>query len=277
MIELARRAVELRVGLGDVDLPQRDLAVRPGHFEGAVGEAPVLVFLGQLQAGGAALADAGDQVERDRLRGSSVMRWRMATMGSSTDPWLPESGAGVAQRLRVGHAVAAADEARAVRFVRNRSEPSRAVHRHQVQHPRRLLAARARPARAQDRLPRGHDLGLHEQVAERRMQRVRGSGGEHHFGVAGHLDGPRAAGAVGDAHPAQLDVILGRHDDLGVRVEIRVVAAEFHALLGEDRFVGFGALQRRLEGGGPDLAARRRRAGSRTCPRDRWWRPRASA
>ena len=43
-------AVELRVGLGGVELPQHHLAVRPRQVEDAVGQMPVLVLLGQAQA-----------------------------------------------------------------------------------------------------------------------------------------------------------------------------------------------------------------------------------
>ena len=67
------------------------------------------------------------------------------------------------------------------------------VHGQQVAHPRRVLVGRARPARAQDRLQRGHQLGLHEQVAEGRMQRVGQRRRQHHLGVAGQLDRARAA------------------------------------------------------------------------------------
>ena len=240
--------VELRIGFGDVDLPQRDLAVRPGHLESAIGKATVLVLLRQVQAGGAALADAGDQVERCRLQ-----RLEGEALPDGDDrvqhgAFAARERAVIAQRLRVAHAVAAADETRPVGFV-GHLRGLRAVQRHQMQHPGRRFLARARPARAQDGLPGVHDLGLHEQVAERRVQGVRGSGGEHHFRIAGHFDGAARAGAVGDANPAQFDVILGRHHDFRVGVELRVVAAELHPLLGEDRFVGFGALQCRLEGG----------------------------
>ena len=38
---------------------------------------------------------------------------------------------------------------------------------------------------------------------------VGGGGGEHHLGIAGHLQMACAATAIGDADPAQLNVILG--------------------------------------------------------------------
>jgi hypothetical protein len=42
-----------------------------------------------------------------------------------------------------------------------------------MQHPGRLLALGAGSSRAEDRSLPAMDLGLHEEIAERRMQRVR--------------------------------------------------------------------------------------------------------
>ena len=64
---------------------------------------------------------------------------------------------------------------------------------HQVEHPWRLLAEGARPTSAQDRLSLPQDLGLDEQVAESRMQRVGGRRRDHHLGVAGDVDFPAVA------------------------------------------------------------------------------------
>ena len=141
---------------------------------------------------------------------------------------MPDSGRIVAKRLWVGHAVAAANESRAIRFVRRFSDgPS--MHRHEVHQARYGFAVRARTARAQDRLSRADDLGLYEQIGERRVERVRGSRGEDHFRVADDVDGPRPACEVGDAHSSQLDVVFGRDDDLGVGFEILVTAAKLDA------------------------------------------------
>ena len=62
-------AVELRIGFGDVELAQHDLAVRPRHLERAIGEPPVLVLLHQGEACGAILADAGHEIDGHRLLG----------------------------------------------------------------------------------------------------------------------------------------------------------------------------------------------------------------
>jgi hypothetical protein len=136
------------------------------------------------------------------------------------------------------------------------------VHRHQVQHPRRLFVERARPARAQDGAPLAQDLGLHEEIAEGRMQRIGRRRCDHHFGVTGDLDGAALPRAIGDAHPAQFDVVLRRDDDLGMGLESParrcdgIAAAELGAALGEDRLVALGPLARRLMAGRPEGAAR---------------------
>ena len=65
----------------------------------------------------------------------------------------------------------------------------RAVHRDQVEHPRRLLLGRARPARARGwRSAARQHLGLHEQLAERRVRGIGRRWREHDLGVAGELD-----------------------------------------------------------------------------------------
>ncbi len=67
----------------------------------------------------------------------------------------------------------------------------RAVHGHQVKHPRHLLVLRTRTASAEDCVPTPEDLGLHEQVAECGVQRIGSRGRENHLGVARDVDRPR--------------------------------------------------------------------------------------
>ncbi|MCK7491006.1 MAG: hypothetical protein MZW92_03845 [Comamonadaceae bacterium] len=62
-----KASIELRVGLGGVDLPQEHLAVCPCQVKDAVCEAPVLVFLHEAQADVAGFADAGDNIDRCRF------------------------------------------------------------------------------------------------------------------------------------------------------------------------------------------------------------------
>ena len=269
-------AVELRVRLAGVQLPQHDLGVCRGQREHAIGETPVLVLAHERQAGGARLGHARDDVDRDRLvRLEHVAaadrddRIEHRTLAARERP-------GLAHRARVGGRPPAAEEAQPVGLVREGAAGRRAVRRHEMEHPGRRLAARARAPRAEDGALVRDDLGLDEEVAERRVQRVGGRGGERHLRVARHLDRPARAAAVGQAQPAQLDIVLGRHGDLGVALDLVRPAAELGAGLGEHRLEPIGRL--RASAGAPWTRRRRsRRPGcSRTspsCPRSR---PRAS-
>ena len=250
-----KASVELRVGLGGVDLPQEHLAVRPRELEDAVREPPILVLLHQAQRRVAGFADARDDVDRRRL-----FRLERDPVADRDDR-IEHRALGarerreIAHRLRIGNGVAAPDETHAVGFVGDIGD-LRAVHGHQMQQPGRRLVPGARPPGAEDRLARSDDLGLDEEVAEGRMQRVRDRRCEHDFRVTRHLDLPGHARAVGDADPAQLDVVLRRYRDLGVHVEVEVAAAELRSRLREDRLVVVRPLEGRLMRGGPDLPAR---------------------
>ena len=68
----------------------------------------------------------------------------------------------------------------------------RAVRRHEVEHPGRRLAARTRAPRAEDGALVRDDLGLHEEVAERRVQRV---GGGRRPAPPPRSSSPRSSGA----------------------------------------------------------------------------------
>ena len=120
------------------------------------------------------------------------------------------------------------------------------MHAHQMKHPRRLLFDGACTTRAKNRLSFPDDLGLHEKIAERRMEGVGGCRRENHLGVAGDVDRPRTAGAVRDVDTPDLDIVFGRHDDLGMRLEIEIPAPKFRPPLREDRFIVFGLLERGL-------------------------------
>ena len=54
------------------------------------------------------------------------------------------------------------------------------MHRHHVRHIGRLLALGAGPASAEDRSLLAQDLGLHKEIAECRMQCVRGRRRQNH-------------------------------------------------------------------------------------------------
>ena len=95
------------------------------------------------------------------------------------------------------------------------------------------------------------------------MQRVRGRRCDHDFGVTGNLDLPALSRAVGDANPAQFDIVLGRYDDFGMGLDVclvspgthGIVAPELGAPLGENRLIILRSLERRLMGGRPKRAA----------------------
>ena len=109
---------------------------------------------------------------------------------------------------------------------------------------------------------------MHEQIAECRMQRVRGGRRDHHFGIAGDFDFPARPGPIGDPHPAQLDIVLWRDDDFGVGLDLafaiacttdriqRVATAELGPPLGEDRLIPARLPECRLMGDRPEGPAR---------------------
>ena len=247
-------SVGLRLGLADVDLAERHLAVRPGQVDDAVGEVAVAVLVREVQAVLAVGADAHHEVEVHGLLGQEPdavpdrddrVEHRARAAGE-----LPLA----IERRRTGRRSPPADEARAV-GLEGGALARAVVHGQQVEHPGRRLVRAPRPPRADDRVARGDDLGLHEQLAEGGMEAVGDRGRQHHLGVARHLDRARDAAAVGDARAAELDVVLGRDHDLGVRLPAVQAPAEFDAGLGEDRLVGLVGFERGLERRRPDPAA----------------------
>ena len=247
--------IQLRIGLGGIDLPQRHPAVRPRQIEDAVRQVPILVFSGEAQGGIARLGDAGRDVNRRRL-----LRIESHPVSDRDDrvqnrALLAGQPAGIGHRLRGGDRASASDERHAVGLVGN-VQRFDSVDGHQVEHPGRVLLQRTGSPRAQDGLPLRDDLRLHEEIGERRMQRVRGRRRESDFRVTRDLDRPPRPRTVGDAKSAQFDVVFRRDDDLGMRFESVVAPAKFGARFGEYRLVVRRALPRRLMRGRPELAAR---------------------
>ena len=247
-------AVKLRVGLGGIELPQHHLAVGPRQVEYAIGEAAVLILFDQAEHRVARIGHSAHDIDRRRVAGID-----RDLLANRRDRIEHRSGrarqrAAAQQRARRGQRAAASDKAHAVGFERRRAGV--AMHRHQLERYRRVLVARARPARAQNRGAPLDDLGLHEQVAERGVQRVGCRRRQHHFGIARDFYRAARAAAVGDAHAAQLDVVLGRNDDLGMRLDIEIAPAKLGAAFGEDRLVVLGGAQRGLVRDRPELAAR---------------------
>src|SRR5512141_895171 len=115
-------------------------------------------------------------------------------------------------------------------------------------HPWRGLVEGAGAASTENRLPLANDLGLHKEIAERRMQRVRCRGCEHDFRVTRDLDRSAGPRAVGDAGSTQFDVIFRRHCDLGMRLDIVIAATKLSPSLRKNDFVILRSLSSWLVG-----------------------------
>ena len=185
-------AVDLGIGLGGVELLQQDLAVRPGQLEDAVRQAgivstsrsapstasrdsatPVTRSIRTVSFGCKQdeLADADDRIEHRTLRCSTAAPCR---------PW-PLGSASVRPRPM-----------NCIRSVSNDASPiGRALDRHQVHHPRRPLLGRARPARAQIACRSRTSSVCTNRLLNAGCDRSWAWAGQHHLGIAGHLDGAR--------------------------------------------------------------------------------------
>ncbi len=85
-------AVDLSIRLAGVELPQQDLAVRPGQLEDAVGQARVGVFFRQRHGRLPRLGDAGDQVDPRRSRSAAGRRrGGCRPPGRAPDPRCPKA------------------------------------------------------------------------------------------------------------------------------------------------------------------------------------------
>ena len=181
-------SIELRVRFGGVDLPEGDLIVRPCQIEDPVGEAAILVFLHQSQAGIAGLTDPGNYVDRCSLAGFQ------RNAAADRDDWIEHRSLRAGERRRIlhrtrtGNRIPASDELRSIRFVRGVLHFLGAMHRHQVQHPRGRFARRARAAGTQNGLAMADNFGLDKKIAESWMRGVRGRRVDHHFGISGDID-----------------------------------------------------------------------------------------
>ena len=169
---------------------------------------PISVFVDQRHATVPSLGDAADQIDEGAC--TRIERDLAANRGHRIEHWASAAGQACigVQRLRVRRAVAAADETHSIRFKRQFAA-ERLVHGQQVKHPRRRIVGSARPVRAEDRPVLGQDLGLDEELVERRVGGIGGSRCEHDFGVAGDIEHPACIATVADAYAPQLDVVVG--------------------------------------------------------------------
>ena len=254
--------VDLGVGLGDVEQAKHLLAFEPGHLESPLDEVLIAILAEQRHGCFAGLRRRrrSPATVRDSS-GDNLSGLRIATMGSRTEPSvLDRSAPASVEGRRIRGRPPAADEPRAVGLVRDfLVAPAR--RRQHVEHPRRLLVGRAGTPPAQDGPVVGQYLGLHEQVAEGAMREIGVLRRQDDLGVARHLDVSRVVGQVGERDAADLDVVLGRHADLGVRFDVVIEPAVFRARLDEDGLVAIGLLPGRLIGGTTSTGPCRDRAG----------------
>ena len=245
--------VELSLGFAHVDEPQHDLAVGPRHVEGAVHEMPVVVLARQFESLLARGGRAGDEVKLNRRVVGD--RERAADRHDGVE----DAARGVGERTRfagglveglgAGRRAAAPEEAGAIRL-----EGEVAVvpeGDEGMEHPRLRLVLRAAAPGAEDGVLRLHDLGLHEQSAERLVRQVRRERRQHDFGVRGELDLAVAAGMVRQGYAADLHVVLRRDADLGLRLQIVVATPEFGAALGENGLLELRFALHRMVGDRP--------------------------
>ena len=106
-----------------------------------------------------------------------------------------------------GRGAAAAQKPRAIRLEGDLTD-FRTLNEHEMKHPGRLLAAGAWTPRAEESALRAEDFCLNEKFAERRMRVVGGRRVQSHFGVAGHFDGARFAGMIGQRDAAHFYIIF---------------------------------------------------------------------
>jgi len=202
-----KTCVEPRIRFAGLEPAQDRLATRRRHCENAIGNLPILVSLDQCHTRLACPADAADQI--DDCGFTRIERDGTADRGHRIEhrARAPRQCRVVVQRLRISRGAAATDEAHAIRLIGDLS-PCRLGRGQQMKHPGRRLAGSARTARAQDRLALGQDFGFDKQFAERRMCGVGGGRREHDFRVTRYIKRPACERTVGDADPAQLDIIF---------------------------------------------------------------------
>ncbi len=225
--------------------------MRPGQVEHPVSQVLVAVLGDLLQAGVAAVGHAGDQIKRGRMAGHQGDAAADGHDRVQHGPCAAGQCFGAAvQGCRPCQSPPTAYEASPIGFVGQRIDVG-AVHCQHVAHPRYWVLLRARPSRAENRLQRADQFGLDEQLAEGRVQGIAQGRCQHHFSVAGQLKGAGLVAMVGQVQAAQFDVVLGRHGNFGVAVEVVLAHAKLRAAVAEDRLLDFRAVLRRLVGGGP--------------------------
>ncbi len=198
----------------------------------------------------------GPEVDARRLAGLESQTPSEREDRIEHGPGRPGERAAVDDRGRGLHAAAAADEARAV-GLELLAPNGTAVHDGQMRRPDLRLVRRPAPPMRQKGARVGQMLGLDKQLGEGGVGGIGRARGEHELGVGGDLDLARLRAEVRERHAAHLGVVLGGHQHLERGRQRPVAAGDLGAILVEDRRVAVAVDSRRLQAGGPDLAAAR--------------------
>ena len=92
---VSQSAVELHVGFDSIELPQNHLAVRPGQFKDAIGQARVVIFFREADNRFSGFGDAGDKIDADGFIGSDangVAKALAAAQKERTAQWRATAG-----------------------------------------------------------------------------------------------------------------------------------------------------------------------------------------
>ena len=164
-------AEQLRLRFGGIEMPQGDQAVRPGQFEtrGRRWSGPDISPRGAARLARAGAAgdenDAGAFLGRDAY-GAPDGQGRVQHGAGG----IGKRAVGLQGRRRDGVA-SASQKPCAIRFERGFADFA-SRNEHEMKHPRRLFAAGARAARADDGIARPENFRLDEQFAERGMRLI---------------------------------------------------------------------------------------------------------
>ena len=247
-VEHARRQpiVLARQIARDPEVPQQHLAVREGHGAGARRGAAIVVPLREHDR---RLARVGGT----RREGHAGEAAGLEADTLAQADHRVEHGAGRAcQRAAVErdgrrHGAAAAEEPDAARLPLGLGRGV-TVEAEDVECPGACLVNRSGTATADERRALGQVLGLHEELAERRMREVVGRAPEHDLGVARDVDLADAIAAIGQRQPPHLRVVSRRDHHLQHRLDA-VVGPPEHRLVGrEGHEAVFGLAHRREPG-----------------------------
>ena len=229
----------------DAEVLQLDLCLRPRQDRGALVDGGLAVLVGEVQCVRPRCGDAGRERRVDRGARSQ------ADPVPQTEDRVQHGADGVRQRPPVddrhggSDGMIPAEESSAIRLVLDHPA-GLGVDRGDVRGPDRVLEAGPRPPRRQQRPDSGDELGLDEEVLERRVGNVGSLRGQCDLGVRRDLDVALLCAEVGQGQAADLGIVFCRHDDGQVRGDRPVAARELGFVLGVDDVIAIGFLAARL-------------------------------